>query len=292
IKVVTVILMILFGVYIIFWGNNGVSTVSNVFAQEKFFSSGLDGFLASFVVVIFSFGGTELVGIMAGESKNPQKAIPLATRSVIFRIILFYIATIFIILCLYPWQQFNDKFSVFVDVFNKIGITKAADIINFVIITAALSSFNSGIYGTGRMLYNLSLQQNAPNMFNKVNKSGVPYVATLFSIYVIFIVVLLNYKFPHKIFLILISVATSAAIINWLVILFIHHIFRKKVAKDLIVFKMPFYPYSSLLVVAFFIIVIFNMFKQPDMKTALFITPIWLLFLLLMFLCKKFKIFL
>ena len=206
IKVVTVICLVLFGVYILGFGNNhqqSVSNVSNLWQNGGFFANGLQGFLFSFVVVVFSFGGTELVGITAAEAENPRKTIPMAINGIIVRILLFYIATLAIIMCLYPWNKIDSHISPFVDVFQQIGIAKAASLMNLVAITAALSSLNSGIYGTARMVYNLGLQGNAPQAMTKVSAKGSPTNAIIFSIICIGLTVFLNYLYPKQIFNIL-----------------------------------------------------------------------------------------
>ena len=289
IKVATIIALVLFGLYLIFF-NQGLShnvntNISNLWQYGGFFAGGINGFLFSFVVVVFAFGGTELVGITAAEAKNPQKTIPLAVNGIIFRIILFYIATLAIIMCLYPWNQITPNVSPFVDVFTKIGISKAATVMNIVVITAALSSFNSGIYGTARMMYSLSHQNNAPKVFGKLSNNGIPYMAVMLSLVCIFATVLLNYLYPKQVFHILIAIAVIAAIINWIIILITQIYFRKKV-KQQISYKMPFFPITSILAVIFFIIVTITMSQMKSMYLAVYIAPAWLLALSLGYFIK------
>lgn len=279
IKVFTIITLIAFGLYIIFFSNNGNSSITNLWNNGGFFAHGFHGFLFSFVVVVFSFGGTELVGITAGEAKDPNKTVPMAINGVIIRIIIFYISTLFIIMSLYPWNKIDSNVSPFVDVFSKIGIYKAAAVMNVVAITAALSSLNSGIYGTGRMLYNLGCQGNAHKLFTTVSKNGIPIFATLFSLFFIFIAVVLNYWYPKKIFSILLAIATIAAILNWFAILLAQLAFRIKTPANCIMYKMPFFPISSIIAIIFFIMVIITMSQMENMKLAVYIAPIWLLLL-------------
>lgn len=281
IKVTTVICLVLFGIYIIGFDHNsnqGVSNIGNLWQNGGFFANGLQGFLFSFVIVVFSFGGTELVGITAGEAENPEKTIPMAINGIIMRIILFYIATLGIVMCLYPWNKIDANVSPFVDVFRQIGINKAASLMNLVAISAALSSLNSGIYGTARMVYNLADQQNAPKFMKKTSEKGIPYNAIIFSVICIAITVLLNYLYPKKIFNILLAIATIAAIINWLTILVTHASFKKK-AKNMGSYPSLFYPWSSIFAAIFLITVASIMFFMPDMKLAIMIAPGWLLLL-------------
>ncbi|HLX53657.1 MAG TPA: amino acid permease, partial [Aquella sp.] len=282
IKVVVIIALIILGLYLIISSNNNIhnsTSINNLWSYGGFFAHGYNGFLLSFVVVIFSFGGTELVGITAGEAENPHKTIPMAINGIIVRIIIFYIATLAIVLCLYPWSKIDSNISPFVDVFSKIGIPKAAAVMNFVAITAALSSLNSGIYGTARMAYGLSKQQNAPKILGRLNSNGIPYMATLFSLFFVFITVVLNYLYPKQIFGILLSVATIAAIINWVIILITQIVFRKKVGVANIKYKMPFYPLTSIIAIIFFAVIIITMTQMKDMAMAIYIAPIWLLIL-------------
>jgi L-asparagine transporter-like permease len=282
IKVITIIALIGLGLYLIFTGqgiNANYSKVDNLWQYGGFFATGLHGFLLSFVIVIFSFGGTELVGIAAGEAENPQETVPLAINGIIIRIILFYLATLAIILCLYPWNKISNTMSPFVDVFSKIGLTKAAAVMNLVAITAALSSFNSGIYGTARMLYNLGKQQNAPYCLTKLNNRGIPYIATLFSLIFIFLTVILNYLYPKQIFNILLAIATIAAMINWLTILLAQISFRKKINKQKIHYKMPGFPFSSLIAIGFFAVILLIMASMASMRLAIYVLPIWLIIL-------------
>ena len=288
IKVLTVICLILFGVYILSFSpssNQGVSNVANLWEYGGFFAHGWSGFLFSFVVVVFSFGGTELVGITAGEAENPKKTIPLAINGIIVRIILFYLATLAIIMCLYPWNKINAQISPFVDVFKQIGISKAASLMNLVAITAALSSLNSGIYGTARMVYNLSLQGNAPKQFKKLSLKGIPSTAIIFSIICIAFTVWLNYLYPKQIFNILLSVATIAAIINWITILITHACFKRKF-KGESSYKTLLYPLSSIVAVAFLVMVATIMYFMPSFRMAIIIAPIWLALLSLAYFCK------
>lgn len=287
IKVVVIISLIIFGLYLITSKYQTSSNIENLWMHNGFFAGGIHGFLFSFVIVVFSFGGTELVCITAGEAQKPQKNIPLAINGIIFRILLFYIATLAIIMCLYPWNQINPNISPFVDVFAKIGISKASNFMNLVAITAALSSLNSGIYGTARMLYNLSNQGNAPRLFSQLSLNGSPRNAIIFSIICIFLTVILNYFFEKQIFMILLSIATIAAVINWLIILVTQLKFRKIIKLNEIKYKLPFYPIASFIAILFFVVLMIIMTQMNDMRMAIYILPIWLILLSLGYLIRK-----
>jgi len=215
IKVVAIIGMILLGLGIIFLGiGNGGQPIGfdNLWTHGGLMPNGVNGIMMSLVLVMFSFGGVELVGITAGEAKNPQHSIPLAINNVIWRILIFYIGALGIMMTLYPWNKVGTNGSPFVLIFDKVGIPGAANIINFVVITAALSAFNSGLFASGRMLYNLSLQNNGPKFFGKLSKNGSPRRGILFSSLFLLVAVFLNYIVPEKVFLYISSVATVAVI--------------------------------------------------------------------------------
>ena len=139
--------------------------------------------------------------------------------------------------------------------FSQIGIARAASLMNLVAITAALSSFNSGVYSTARMLYNLGKQGNAPSVTTNLSHQGVPFVAIYFSLLCILLTVVLNYLYPKQIFNILLAIATIAGIINWIFILITQMCFRKKT--HTLHYKLPFFPATSIVAIIFFILSIF-----------------------------------
>ncbi|WP_233548025.1 amino acid permease [Rummeliibacillus sp. POC4] len=293
IKVVAIIGMILFGLGIIFFGiGNGGQPIGidNLWAHGGLLPNGINGMIMSFVLVMFSFGGVELVGITAGEAKNPQRSIPKAINNVIWRILIFYIGALGIMMILYPWDKIGTNGSPFVLIFDKVGIPGAANLINFVVITAALSAFNSGLFASGRMLYNLSLQNNGPKFFGKLSKNGSPRRGILFSSLFLLVAVFLNYVVPEKVFMYISAVATVAVITSWTIILLTHLKFRKSKSKAEIgklAFKMPLYPVSSYLALAFLAFVIVLMGFIKDMRIALIVAPIWFLILYIGFNIKK-----
>jgi AAT family amino acid transporter len=158
------------------------------------FPYGLEGMAMASIMVMFSYLGIELIGVTAGEAKNPEKSLPAAIDKVFWRILIFYVGSLFVIMSLYPWNQIGTMGSPFVLTFNKLGIRAAAGIINFVVLTAALSSCNSGLFSTGRMLYNLALQGKAPAVFSNLNSRQVPVKGILVSSGFLLIGVVLNYS--------------------------------------------------------------------------------------------------
>lgn len=285
IKVVAIVAMILVGLSIIIFGVGNAGEpmgISNLWEHGGFMPNGIEGLLMCFVLVMFSFGGVELVGITAGEAKNPSKSIPSAINNIVWRILIFYIGALGVMMALSPWDTVGTNGSPFVQVFDSIGIPAAAHIINFVVITAAVSAFNSGLYGSGRMLYNLSLQKQGPKMFKKVSKNGTPVRGILFSSAALLIGVVLNYIVPEKVFTYISAIATVAVITSWTIILLTQIKFRKAKSKEevsTLKFKMPWHPISSYIALAFLLMVVILMAFIDGMRIALYVAPIWFLIL-------------
>lgn len=285
IKVVAILAMIAFGLVMIFFGlgEQGAVGFSNLWAHGGFLPNGVWGLLLSLVIVMFSFGGVELIGITAAEADDPKRSIPKAINQVVWRILIFYIGALTILMILYPWDQIGTSGSPFVEIFSAIGIPAAAHILNFVVLTAALSVYNSGIYSNGRMLHGLALQGNAPRFLTKVSRNGIPINGVFASSAVTLIAVILNFLVPGKVFLYLISIATIAGIFNWAMILVTQLRFRKveaeKGREDQLQFKMPLYPISNYIALAFLAMVVVLMAYIPDMVYSLYIGPIWIIIL-------------
>ena len=281
IKVVAIVAMIGFGAKIIFFGpGNGVHAtgISNLWAQGGVFPHGVWGMITALVVVMFSFGGVELIGITAGEVDNPRRTIPKAINQVVYRILIFYVGAIFVMLCIFPWNQIGTKGSPLVTIFSQLGIASAATLLNVVVLTAAVSAYNSGLYSNGRMLYSLSQQASAPRYLSKLNKSGSPYAAVLTSSAVTAVAVLLNFLFPGKVFLYLISVALIAGIFNWAMVVITQMKFRRRIGVaevDKLEFAMPFFPAANYLVLAFLAGIVVLMGFLPDFRYALYVGPVW-----------------
>ncbi|MBP2032922.1 AAT family amino acid transporter [Clostridium algifaecis] len=288
IKVAAIICMIIFGLLIIIFGfGNGGHAIgfSNLWKNGGFFANGIRGFLLSFIFVTFAFGGVELIGITAGEAEEPKKSIPKAINNVFWRILIFYVGSIGVMLSLYSWNKIGLKGSPFVLVFDKVGIPAAASIINFVVLTAALSGMNSALYVDGRMLYSLALNNNAPKMFSKVSKSGIPYVGILFSTFIAMIAVILNYFLPAKVFDYVSSVTVIAIITAWITILLVQLKFRKykNSLGEKVDFKMPFYPFFSYIAIIYLLLIVISLSFLPSTRISLYVVPVWIIALLIMY---------
>jgi amino acid transporter, AAT family len=288
IKVVAIIGMIILGVVLIFSGLGGKATgFSNLWAHGGFMPNGLWNFILSLVVVMFSFGGIELIGITAGEADNPKKTIPKAINQVMWRILIFYVGALAVMMIIYPWNKVGMNGSPFVEIFSKMGINSAAIILNIVVLTAALSVYNSSIYSNARMLYSLAKQGNAPKLFMKLNKTGTPIAGVLVSSVLTLVAVILNYLVPANVFMYFMSIATIALIITWVMIIVANLKFRKAKEGQTIEFKTPWHPISNYVCLAFMGVLVILMTQIPDMKIAVYILPVWLLILWVGYKLKK-----
>ncbi|MEY8613092.1 amino acid permease [Limosilactobacillus reuteri] len=282
IKVVTIIFMILLGFMIIFFGfgNGGHPTgFSNLWSHGGFFTGGWSGFFFSMSIIVGSYEGIELLGISAGEVANPQKAIVKSVKSVLFRILIFYVGAIFVIVTIYPWNELSSVGSPFVSTFAKVGITAAASIINFVVLTAALSGANSGIYSSSRMLFKLSHEGDAPKIFGRLSKRIVPDAAILGisgGILIGFIIDMISATYNHStadMFVVVFSSSVLPGMIPWFVILLAELRFRRN-NKDLMVdhpFKLPLYPFSNYFAFIMLIVIVIFMFINPDTRVSVIV---------------------
>ena len=279
IKILAIIGMIGFGAYLLASGHAGeTASVSNLWALGGFFPHGFSGLVMAMAIIMFSFGGIELVGITAAEAKDPTKTIPKAVNQIVYRVLLFYICTIFILLSLYPWNQIAEGGSPFVLIFDSLGSQGVATILNFVVLTAAISVYNGTSYGTSRMLLGLSEQGNAPKFLSKINQRGIPYTAILTSAAVTLMCVILNYLFPEKAFKLLMSLVVSAIVINWMVLSLTHLKFKKYMLSlhKLSIFPSIAYPLTNYICVIFMLCILAIMWLTPDMKIAVLLIPVWI----------------
>ncbi|NIE97252.1 amino acid permease [Acinetobacter sp. Tr-809] len=294
IKVTAVVAMILFGLFLLFTADsNSTASFSNLWSQGGFFPHGFDGLFYMLAFLMFAFGGIELIGMAAAEAKDPKTTIPKAINQVVIRILVFYVGSLAILLSLVPWNQLDlgglDK-SPFVMIFSQMGIGWAAHLLNFIILTAALSVYNSGMYANSRMVFGLAQQGNAPKVFTKTNKQGVPVPAVLLSAFLIFGCVLLNYFVPEDALGHLMYVVVGALVLNWAMISLTHLKYRSYIKKAQIKTSYPalWSPFSNYLVLGFIAVVLYIMWQQGFKESVLMI-PIWIvgMFIFYKFLNRK-----
>ena len=290
IKIAAIIGMILLGSYYIFTDPDPFpENFSYLWDHGGFFPNGIEGFLMSLAPVLFSFGGIELLGITAGEAENPDKTIPRAINQVIYRILIFYVGTMIVLMTLWPWNEVGKEASPFVQIFEGAGFATAANILNFVVLTAAVSVYNSAIYSNSRMLYGLAKSDNAPKFFEKLSRRGVPVNGILVSSGITLLAAILNYLLPDEVFMYMMAIVTGAVVISWSMIILTHLKFRKHCAAEGIVpkFKSLFYPFTDYLCLAFLAGILVIMALMDDMRPAVIVMPIWILAIWFFYRSKK-----
>ncbi|WP_305848867.1 amino acid permease [Polynucleobacter sp. JS-Mosq-20-D10] len=279
IKVVAIVAMIALGGSVIFFGfTNDWNPVglANLWQHGGFFPNGISGMLLSLQMVLFAYVGIEMIGLSAGEAENPRKTIPMAIDSLAWRILIFYMGAIFVILAIFPWNEIGQQGSPFVVMFERIGLREAAGIINFVVITAALSSCNAGIFSGGRLLYALSVNGYAPSPFAKLSKYGVPHRAVMATVAVCMTGVVLNYFVPDKAFQYIMAAVTFVGLMVWIAILITQIQFRRSLTKVQVAelaYRTPWWPYSSWFALAFIALVVVLMGFHEDARIALVLGP-------------------
>ncbi|WP_256079571.1 amino acid permease [Massilia sp. YIM B04103] len=279
IKVVAIVGMIVFGGYLLASGKAGPeASVANLWQHGGFFPNGVGGLVMAMAVIMFSFGGLELVGITAAEADNPSKTIPSATNQAIYRILIFYIGALGVLLSLYPWQKVVTGGSPFVLIFHALNSEAVATVLNIVVLTAALSVYNSCVYCNSRMLYGLAIQGNAPRSLLKVNRRGVPLTALGVSAVATAICVMVNYLAPEKALGMLMGLVVSALIINWAMISWIHLRFRAHKAAEgkTTAFRSLGYPLTNYLCLVFLAAILVVMFMTPGLRLSVYLIPVWL----------------
>ncbi|MES2418474.1 MAG: amino acid permease [Bacteroidota bacterium] len=309
IKVAAIIAMIIFGVYLLLSGSGGEqASVKNLWNDGGFFAKGLlssdcqghfQGLFAAIALIMFSFGGLELIGITAAEAEQPEKTIPKATNQVIYRILIFYVGALIILFSLSPWKNITTDSSPFVMVFeslkgfqfNLLGQTIyftsiIANALNLIVLTAALSVYNSCVYSNSRMLYGLAEQGNAPAFLSKLNKNHVPVKAILVSALFVAMCIVINKLIPEKALEILMSLVVSSLIINWLMISITHLKFKQAKLAAGVKTKFPsfIYPLSNYICLVFLIGILVSMWIT-GLKISVELIPVWLL---LLYVCYRF----
>ncbi|MCI2033031.1 MAG: amino acid permease, partial [Lactobacillus sp.] len=280
IKVVAIIALIAVGIIMIgmrYKTDSGHASLLNLVNYGGFFPRGAGGFFMAFQMVVFSFTGIELVGLTASETADPKTTIPDAINKLPVRVILFYIGALLVIMAIYPWNTISPSNSPFVTVFSNVGIRAAADVINFVVLTAAASACNSGLYSTGRMLFSLTLTSDNPRLhrLSKLSRRQVPARALAASAGVIAIAVILNIFLPASVFTLVTSVATISFLFVWVMIILAHLCFRKANPAGG-AFKSPLHPLGDYYVLAFLAMVVIVMLFTRETAIAEGLAVVWI----------------
>lgn len=287
VKIAAIVAMIAGGIAILVFGfglHDTSQGVSNLWTDGGFFATGLGGFLGCFAIVMFAFGGTEIIGITAGEAADPARTIPRAINTVPVRIILFYVLALAVIMAINPWQSIGSEGSPFVEIFQGLGIGPAAAVLNVVVITAALSAINSDVFGAGRMMYGMAQRGQAPAVMSRVSRSGVPWMTVVIMVAALLVGVLLNYLMPERVFLVIASIATFATVFVWLMILLAQYRSRRTMSAEEVAalkFPVPFWPYGQVIAIGFLVFVIAVLAFDADTRVALVVGVVWLMLLTL-----------
>ena len=294
IKIIAIIVLIGVGLFMIFTGfTNEAGTVasfSNLWSHGGLFPTGWGGFLAGFQIAIFAFVGVELVGTTAAETQDPEKNLPKAINSIPIRIIVFYVLALVIVMSVTPWDTINPSVSPFVNLFSQAGVASAAIIMNLVVLSSVMSSMNSGVFSTSRMLFGLAKDHQAPQALGKLSASAVPrnalYLSTLFL--VIGALVQFWYQYTTgsnqvEAFTLATTLSTILFICVWIIIM-LSYIQYRKLRPELhaaSTFKLPGGVVTCYVVIAFFIGTIGILALEQDTLQALKVSPLWLLILLI-----------
>ena len=286
VKIIAILSMIGFGAYLLLSDSAGAqASVTNLWQIGGFFPNGLEGLVMAMAFIMFAFGGLELMGIAAAETSNPEKTIPKATNQIVYRILIFYIGAIGILLCLYPWNQVAAGGSPFVMIFQSLNSHGVANVLNVVVLTAALSVYNSCIYSNSRMLLGLAEQGNAPQFLKKVNQRGIPVPALLLSAGVTALCVVINYLMPQSAFEFLMMLVVAALVINWLMISVTHLKFRRAMQQQGVNTRFQSWasPWTNYLTIAFMFFILIVMSMTEGMRIAVMLIPSWLVILCIMY---------
>ncbi|WP_067900442.1 amino acid permease [Actinomadura chibensis] len=288
IKVAAIVMMILVGLGVLVFGFSDAgdtAAVSNLWSHGGVFPEGASATIMTLQMVMFAYLGVELVGVTASEAKDPEKNIPRAINALPLRFALFYLGSLLVILAVVPWTAFKGGASPFVLAFDKIGIPGGGDIVNFVVLTAALSSCNAGgLYSTSRMLRTAGVNGDGPKVLGRLNGRGVPVLTVVISALVMGIGVVVNAVVPEKAFEYITSVSTGGALAVWTVILVAHMVYRRRAASGALPkspYRMPWAPYTNWAVLAFFVFVTVTIAWEHDTRVALYVMAAWVALVLL-----------
>lgn len=282
IKVAAIFAMIIAGAGVILFGfghSFPATGVENLWSHGGFAPDGLGGVIASLGIVMFAFGGIEIIGITAAEARDPQKVIPQAINTIPLRIILFYVCTLFILMAIFPWNSIGQQGSPFVLIFDGLGLSAAASVLNIIVISATISAINSDIFGAGRMMYGMAKEGMAPKSFLRIASNGVPWMTVVVLTVALLAAVVLNYLIPEQVFVLIASLAAFATLWVWLMILLSHFAMRRSLTlqqRQEIRFPVPCWPVAPVVTLLFMLLVIGVLGAVAETRLALIAGLVWL----------------
>ncbi|MCV7064684.1 D-serine/D-alanine/glycine transporter [Mycolicibacterium houstonense] len=287
IKIVAIVALIVIGLVMVFRHfeapNGAVASFANLWNDGGFFPTGPMGFVAGFQIATFAFVGIELVGTTAAEAKNPERNLPKAINSIPVRVMLFYVAALAVIISVTPWREISPDNSPFVAMFSLAGLGIAASVVNFVVLTSAASSANSGIYSTSRMVYGLAQEGDAPSRFGKLTSRRVPANALFLSgVFLLSgVVMVVVGDSIIEAFTIVTTISSLCFMFVWSIILISYLTYRKRRPElhEASKFKMPGGVVMCYVVLAFFVFLVWAFTQKQDTLQALLVTPVWFIVL-------------
>lgn len=282
VKIVAIVALIVVGLVLILTGfdsGHGAASFSHLWDQGGFFGHGFLGFVAAFQIATFAFVGIELVGTTAAETRDPETTLPRAIQSIPVRILLFYVGSLVILMSVMPWTVYDADNSPFIQVFDAAGLPAAAAIVNLVVLTSAMSSANSGIYSTSRMVFGLATQQDAPEVFARVSRRRVPQNALfLTGVMLLASVMLLAFGLGESAaFSVVTTVSSLCFMFVWTMILLSYLAYRRRRPQDHAVstFPLPGGRVMPFVVMAFFAFLLWAFTGDPDTLAGMLATPVW-----------------
>ncbi len=289
IKVAAIIAMIAAGVGVIMFGfghSFPATGVENLWSHGGFAPEGIGGIIASLGIVMFAFGGIEIIGITAAEARDPEKVIPQAINTIPLRVILFYVCTLFILMAIFPWSSIGQQGSPFVLIFDGLGMPGAASVLNIIVISATISAINSDIFGAGRMMYGMANEGMAPKSFLRLASNGVPWMTVIVMAIALLGAVVLNYLIPERVFVLIASLAAFATLWVWLMILLSHFAMRRSLTaqeRENIRFPVPCWPIAPVVTLIFMVLVIGVLGAVAETRLALITGLVWLVMLTMIY---------
>ncbi|WP_443078868.1 amino acid permease [Streptomyces sp. NBC_01497] len=228
--------------------------------------------------VVFAYSAVELIGVTAGETAEPQKIVPRAVNSIMWRVMIFYVGSVVLLALLVPYTGFSDGQSPFVTVLSKIGVPAAGGVMNLVVLTAAMSSLNSGLYSTGRILRSMAMAGSAPRFTGRMNRHQVPYGGILLTASVCILGVVLNYVVPGEAFEIVLNIASLGVLTAWGMIMICHLVFVRRAKQGLVErpsYRLPGSPVVEIVTLAFLAgVMVLMWFDKPVGRNTILIIPV------------------
>ncbi len=283
VKIIAIVALIITGAIMVGTGfmvpGSPPASISHWWRNGGIFPNGVSGFFAGFQIAVFAFVGIELVGTAAAETHDPRRALPRAINAIPIRILVFYIGALLAIMAVTPWSSVSPDRSPFVALFSLAGLPAAASVINFVVLSSAASSANSGIFSTSRMLYGLGLHGQAPRALTQLSARGVPGRGLLFSCTCLLFAVALIYWIPDvmKVFTLITTVSALLFMFVWTMILLSYLQYRRtrQALHASSSYPMPGGRLMCWVVLIFFAAILVMLWQRPDTRAALCATPIW-----------------